>query len=352
MKLGLFLGYWGVGPQGDDAVAVTQAAERAGFDSVWAAEAYGSDAVSVLSWLIPQTETIKLGSLIFQIPARPPAAAAMAGCTMDMLSDGRFIFGFGPSGPQVSEGWYGVGFDKPLGRLREYVEIVRRIVAREAPLEYAGEHFTLPLPTPDAKPLKLGFHPLRNEIPVFLGSLGPGATELCGEIADGWSPMFFSIDNYEAVWLPHLEAGLAKAGRARSDLEVSPTLLAAVDGDLDSARAAAKTTLLLYIGGMGSGKKNFYVDLVSRFGFEQEAKEVQRLYLAGQREQAFAAIPDELVDTTTLIGTEAEVAERLESFKALGVDRLTISLAQFYDRAQAIHTIERLGALVGDPAPA
>src|SRR3954467_1422582 len=170
LKLGLNLGYWGVGPQGEGGVGIVQAAERAGFDSVWAAESYGSDVVSVLAWLAPQTETIKLGGAILQVPARAPAAAAMAGCTIDALSGGRFLFGFGPSGPQVSEGWYGVPYAKPWGRTREYVEIVREILAREGPLEHHGEHFTLPLPDGEGKALKLNFHPDRNQIPVFLGA--------------------------------------------------------------------------------------------------------------------------------------------------------------------------------------
>ena len=170
MKLGLNLGYWGIGPRGDEALEIVKAAESAGFDSVWAAESYGSDVVSVLAWLAPQTETIQLGAAIMQVPARAPAAAAMAGCTIDALSGGRFIFGFGPSGPQVSEGWYGVPYAKPWGRTREYVEIVRKVVAREDRLEYDGEHFKLPLPDGEGKALKLNFHPVRNHIPIFLAS--------------------------------------------------------------------------------------------------------------------------------------------------------------------------------------
>ena len=174
MKLGLNLGYWGIGPRGAEAAEIVQTVERLGYDSVWAAESYGSDVVSVLSWLAPQTETIKLGAAIMQVPARAPAAAAMAGCTIDALSDGRFIFGFGPSGPQVSEGWYGVAYPKPWGRTREYVEIVRAIVAREGALEYSGEHYTLPLDggTGQGKALKLNFHPVRDHIPIFLGAIG------------------------------------------------------------------------------------------------------------------------------------------------------------------------------------
>src|ERR671918_2652330 len=212
MKLGLNLGYWGIGPSGDDAVEIVRAAESAGFDSVWAAESYGSDVVSVLAWLAPQTETIKLGAAILQVPARPPAAAAMAGVTIDALSGGRLIFGFGPSGPQVSEGWYGVPYEKPWGRTREYVEIVRRIVAREDKLDYHGEHYELPLAGGEGKPLKLNFHPVRNRIPVFLGAIGRRSVELAAEIADGWIPIFFSVDKWEEAWGEHIEAGLSKGG--------------------------------------------------------------------------------------------------------------------------------------------
>src|SRR5665809_143639 len=172
LKRGLNLGYWGIGPQGDEAVEFVQTAERAGFDSVWAAESYGSDVVSILAWLAPQTTTIKLGAAIMQVPARPPAAAAMAGATIDALSGGRFMFGFGPSGPQVSEGWYGVPYAKPWGRTREYIEVVRKIVAHQGPLEYKGEHYQLPLPDGEGKALKLNFHPVRDRIPVFLGAIG------------------------------------------------------------------------------------------------------------------------------------------------------------------------------------
>src|ERR671910_2206129 len=231
LKLGLGLGYWGIGPQGDDAVEYVQAAERAGFDSVWAAESYGSDAVSVLAWLAPQTESIKLGAAIMQVPARAPAAAAMAGCTIDELSGGRFIFGFGPSGPQVSEGWYGVPYAKPWGRTREYVEIVREIVARQGRLEYEGKHYRLPLEGGEGKALKLNFHPVRERIPIFLGAIGRKSVELTAEIADGWIPIFSSPDAFTDTWAEHVEAGLAKGGRTRDELEISPTLQVAIDGD-------------------------------------------------------------------------------------------------------------------------
>src|ERR671923_2446232 len=344
LKLGLNLGYWGIGPQGDEAVELVQVAERAGFDSVWAAESYGSDVVSVLAWLAAQTETIRLGAAIMQVPARPPAAAAMAGCTIDALSGGRFIFGFGPSGPQVSEGWYGLPYAKPWGRTREYVEIVRKVVAREGRLEYEGEHYRLPLPGGEGKALKLNFHPLRNRIPIFLGAIGRKSVELAAEIADGWIPIFSSPDAFEPTWGEHVETGLAKGGRERSELEISPTVQVAIDGDLEAARGVVKAGLLLYLGGVGSKKTNFYVDLASRFGFEEQAHRVQSLYLDGQREEAYSAIPDELADATSLVGSEAEVASRLERYEAAGVDRLIVSPIS-PELEQRKHTVHRLAEL-------
>ena len=350
LKLAVNLGYFGIGPQGDDALEIVHAAEANGFDSVWVAESYGSDVVSVLGWLAGQTEKIKLGAAIMQVPARPPAAAAMAGATLDALSGGRFIFGFGPSGPQVSEGWYGVEYAKPWGRTREYIEVVREIIAREGPLEHKGTHYTLPIEGPSTtgqgKALKLNFHPVRNEIPVFVGAIGRKSVEMAAEICEGWIPIFFSADAFEETWGEHLEAGFAKGGRSREDLEVSPSLQVAIDGDQEAAKAIVRAGLLLYLGGMGSRKTNFYVDLTHRFGFGEVADEVQGLYLDGKRDEAYAAIPDELVDATSLVGTEEEVAARIAKLEAAGVDRLICSPVHM-DAGQRLHTIERLAALVG-----
>jgi F420-dependent oxidoreductase-like protein len=351
LKLGLNLGYWGIGPAGEDAVEAVTAAERLGYESVWAAESYGSDVVSVLAWLAAQTETINLGAAILQVPARPPAAAAMAGATIDKLSDGRFIFGFGPSGPQVSEGWYGVPYAKPWGRTREYIEVVREIIAREGPLEHSGEHYTLPLPGGEGKPLKLNFHPLRNEIPVFVGAIGRKSVELAAEICDGWIPIFFSLDAFEATWGEHLEAGFAKGGRQRSDLEVSPSLQVAIDGDLEAAKSVVKAGLVLYFGGMGSRKTNFYVDLAHRFGFGDVADEVQKRFQDGDRAGAYEAMPDEIVEATSLVGTEAEVAARVERFRGAGIDRLIVTPVHV-DQAEQLHTLERLASVSGVEARA
>jgi F420-dependent oxidoreductase-like protein len=356
LKLGLNLGYWGIGPQGDEAVEIVQAVEKAGFDSVWAAESYGSDAVSVLAYLAAKTETIQLGAAILQVPARAPAAAAMAGATIDALSGGRFIFGFGPSGPQVSEGWYGVPYAKPWGRTREYVEVVKEIIAREGRLEHAGKHYTLPLSegegvTGQGKALKLNFHPIRDHIPIYIGAIGRKSVEFAAEAADGWIPIFFSVDEWESAWGEHIEAGLAKGGRSREDFAVSPSVQVAIDGDLDAARSVVKMGLLLYLGGMGSRETNFYVDLTHRFGFGEAADEVQSLYLDGKREDAFAAIPDELVDATSMIGTEEQVAERVKAFDQQGVDRLIVSPVHGSPE-ERLHTVERLSEMVGAGSPA
>jgi F420-dependent oxidoreductase-like protein len=272
----------------------------------------------------------------------------MAGITIDALSNGRFMFGFGPSGPQVSEGWYGVPYQKPWGRTREYIEVVRKIVAREGPVTNDGPHY--PLPTQDGigqgKALKLNIHPLRNEIPVFVGAIGRKSVEMAAEICDGWIPIFFSVDAFEQTWGEHLEAGFAKGGRQRSDLEVSPTLQVAIDGDLEAAKNVVKAGLVLYFGGMGSRKTNFYVDLAHRFGFGDVADEVQRRFQDGDREGAFAAMPDEIVEATSLVGREAEVAERVERFRGAGIDRLIVSPVHV-ERGEQLHTIERLASLVG-----
>ena len=288
-----------------------------------------------------------------QVPARPPAAAAMAGATIDELSGGRFIFGFGPSGPQVSEGWYGVEYPKPWGRTREYIEIVREIMAREGPLEHKGKHYPLPIegghrPGQGAQaqlpPAAQRDPRLRRRDRAQVGRDG-------GRDLRRLDPDLLLRRAFEETWGEHLEAGFAKGGRTRADLEISPTVQVAIDGDLDAARAVVKAGLLLYLGGMGSRETNFYVDLTHRFGFGEVADEVQWLYLDGKREEAYKAIPDELVDATSLIGSEEEVAERIAKFEAAGVDRLICS-AVHMDPAQRLHTVERLAAIVGVSAPA
>jgi len=347
LKLGLYLGYWGIGPRGNDAIEAVRFAESVGYESVWVAESYGSDCVSVLSWLAAQTEKINLGAAIMQVPARPPAAAAMAGATIDYLSNGRFMFGFGPSGPQVSEGWYGVPYSKPWGRTKEYVEVVREIIAREGKLDHQGEHYQLPLPEGQGKPLKLNFRPLRNDIPIFIGAIGRRSVEIAAEVADGWIPIFFSVDKFEEAWGEHIEKGLAAGNRSREDLEISPSVQVAIDGDLEAARNVVRMGLVLYLGGMGSKKTNFYVDLSHRFGFGDVADEVQERFQSGDKEGAFKALPDEMVNAVSLIGTEAEVAERLNRFRENGIDRL-IATPVHPEVDQMKHTVERLAALTND----
>jgi F420-dependent oxidoreductase-like protein len=356
LKLGLNLGYWGIGPQGDEATEIVQVAERLGYDSVWSAESYGSDAVSVLAYLAAKTETIQLGASILQVPARQPAAAAMAGVTIDALSGGRFLFGFGPSGPQVSEGWYGIPYEKPWGRTREYIEIVKQIVAREGRLEYEGKHYRLPLlegegVSGQGKALKLNIHPVRTEIPIYVGAIGRKSVELAAEITDGWIPVFFSVERWQEAWGEHVEAGLAKGGRSREQFSVSPSIQMAIDGDLDAARGMIKAGLLLYIGGMGSKQTNFYADLTRRFGFTEVADEVQSLYLEGKRDEAYAAIPDELVDATALVGTQDEVATRIKAFAESGVDRLIVS-PMHGEMEQNVNALEKLAEMVGVGSPA
>lgn len=347
LKLGLYLGYWGIGPQGDDALEAVRFAEDVGYESVWVAESYGSDAVSVLAWLAGQTEKINLGAAIMQVPARPPAAAAMAGATIDKLSHGRFLFGFGPSGPQVSEGWYGVPYSKPWGRTKEYVQVVREIIAREGKVDHQGEHYQVPLPGGQGKPLKLNFRPERNYIPIFLGAIGRKSVEIAAEVADGWIPIFFDVDKFEDAWGEHIETGLKKGNRQRSDLEISPSVQVAIDGDLEAARNMVRMGLVLYFGGMGSRKTNFYVDLAHRFGYGEIADEVQTKFQSGDKEGAFQACSDEVVNAVSLIGTEAEVAERLARFRANGIDRL-IATPVHPEVDQMKHTVERLAVLTGD----
>ncbi|MGK2933516.1 MAG: LLM class F420-dependent oxidoreductase [Solirubrobacterales bacterium] len=344
LKLGLYLGYWGIGPKGDDALQAVKFAEGVGYESVWVAESYGSDCVSVLAWLAGQTEKIKLGAAIMQVPARPPAAAAMAGATIDELSQGRFMFGFGPSGPQVSEGWYGVPYSKPWGRTKEYVEVVREIVKRDGKVDHQGEHYQVPMPGGQGKPLKLNFKPYRDEIPIFLGAIGRKSVEIAAEVADGWIPIFFSVDKFKEAWGEHLEAGLAKRSSERGPFEISPSVQVAIDGDLEAARNMVRMGLVLYFGGMGSRKTNFYVDLAHRFGYGEIADEVQTKFQAGDKESAFQACSDEVVNGVSLIGTEAEVAERLIRFRENGIDRL-IATPVHPEVDQMKHTVERLAAL-------
>ncbi len=322
MKLGVHIGYWGLGLTSADQLGIVLEAERLGYDSVWASEAYGSDAASVLAWLAAQTTTIKLGSAIFQMPGRSPAMTAMTAATIDQLSGGRMLLGIGSSGPQVAEGWHGQRFGRQLQRTREYVAVVRMALARER-VEFAGETLELPLPDGPGKALKLTIAPVQERIPVYLAAIGPKNTALAGEIADGWIPMLVSPEHLgESRAL--LAEGAAVAGRSLAGFEIAPSVNLLISDDVAAARDAVRPLLALYVGGMGSAKENFYNRLVSRYGFADAAREIQALYLAGEKAAAVAAVPDALIDAVSLCGSADHVRERLAVYRAAGVGTLGV----------------------------
>jgi F420-dependent oxidoreductase-like protein len=323
MRLGVHIGYWGLGMTAEDQLAIVQEAERLGYDSVWTAEAYGSDAATILAWIAGQTTRIKIGSAIFQMPGRSAAMTAMTAATLDQLSGGRMLLGIGSSGPQVSEGWHGVRFGRQLQRTREYIEVVRKALARER-LEYHGETIELPLPDGPGKALKLTIAPVQEEMPIYLAAVGTKNTALAGEIADGWLPTLVSPEHRPELREP-LEEGAARAGRSLDRFDVAPTVNAMISDDIDAARDAMRPFLALYVGGMGSREKNFYNQLVARYGFEDAAREVQDLYLAGRKEDAAAALPGELIDQVALCGPADRVRERLRAYAAAGVGTLGIA---------------------------
>ncbi|MEC3993144.1 LLM class F420-dependent oxidoreductase [Actinacidiphila sp. DG2A-62] len=327
MRLGINLGYWGAGMDADN-LAVAREADRLGYAVCWAAEAYGSDAATVLSWVAAQTERIDVGSAIFQIPARTPTMTAMTAATLDSLSGGRFRLGLGVSGPQVSEGWYGVAFDKPLARTREYVDIVRRAMSRER-LTYQGEHWTLPLPGGPGKPIKLTVHPTREHIPLYIAAIGPKNLEQTGEIADGALLIFPSAAHLEETALRHIRVGREKAGLTLDGFDVCPTLPLAVGDDVPALADLFRPYTALYIGGMGSRKQNFYNQLAGRMGYEKEAAEIQEKYLAGEKDAAAAAVPAELIDSTCLLGPVERIADRMREYAEAGVTTLTLAPAGF-----------------------
>ena len=329
MRLGLNIGYSGSAIGG--VWPLIEQADKLGYDSVWAAEAYGSDAVTVLSYVAAKTEQIKVGSSILQMPARTPANTAMTAMTLDALSDGRFILGLGLSGPQVVEGWHGVPYGKPLRRTREYVEIVRAAISREAPLEYDGQEYQIPYRGPDAtglgKPLKSILHPVRDRIPIYLASIGPKNVELTAEIADGWLPIFYSPER-EDIYNEHLDAGLAKASRKADEVDIAPTAYVAMGDDIAACRDLLRPMFALYIGGMGARGKNFYFDLACRYGFEEAATQIQDLYLDGKKAEAAAKVPDELVDECALVGPMDRIVDRLEAWKESRVGTLILGTLQ------------------------
>jgi F420-dependent oxidoreductase-like protein len=325
MKLGVAIGYWGLGLSSEDQLAIVQEAERLEYDSVWAAEAYGSDAATILGWLAQATSRIRLGSGIFQIPGRSAAMTAMTAATLDQLSGGRMILGIGSSGPQVAEGWHGQRFGRQLQRTREYVEVVRMALRRER-VVFDGETLTLPLPDGPGKALKLTIAPVQERIPIYLAAIGPRNTALAAEIADGWIPTLFSPEHV-AEFRPLLEEGFARAGGSAGfdSFEIAPMVNVMISDDLDAARDAMRHYVALYVGGMGSRDKNFYNALVQRYGFEDAAARVQDLYLEGKRDEAAAALPAELIDTVTLAGPADRVRERLAVFRDAGVGTLLVA---------------------------
>lgn len=320
MKLGFHMGYWNRGPY--HAIEVAKAAEDCGYDSFWAGEAYGSDALTPLAWIGSHTKRIKLGTAVMQLSARTPAAAAMAAMTLDHLTEGRFVCGIGVSGPQVVEGWYGQPFKKPLERTREWMQIFRKAIAREAPVAFQGQQYHLPYEGPGSmglgKPLKLITHPYRNKIPVYMGAEGPKNIELATEIADGWFPIFVS------PYRMHIFDDSLK--NKPKDFEIACMVQLNINNDLKKALEPAKWMLGLYVGGMGSKEENFHKKIIERMGFD--VQKVQDLYLAGKHQEAIEAVPDELADEISLSGPIDRIKEKLVDWKKSSVTTLMIGRSE------------------------
>jgi F420-dependent oxidoreductase-like protein len=326
LRLGMNVGYWAGGPPPGVAEAVLEA-ERLGFDSLWTAEAYGSDALMPLAWWGAATQKLKLGSAIVQISARTPAATAMAAMTLDYLSDGRLILGLGVSGPQVVEGWYGQSFAKPLARTREYIGILRDIWARRGPVTSDGPYYPLPLPggTGLGKPLKSSLRPLREDIPIYLAAEGPKNIALAGELCDGWLALFYS-PHHDDFYRAALGEGLARPGARRSEqeFEVAATVPLIVTDDIEGAADALRPMYALYFGGMGAQKANFHADVAIRMGYEAEVATIQEHYLAGRKDDAAAAVPTKLLEKLTLIGPRDKIRHDLEAWRESLVTTLLI----------------------------
>lgn len=321
MRLGLTLS--NTPADAGDVVALVRAAESFGYDVCWASEAYGADAVSTLAWLAAQTATIGLGAGVLQIPARTPAMTAMTAANLDLLSGGRFRLGLGVSGPQVSEGWHGVRFADPLGRTREYVGIVRRALARQ-PVEHTGEHWTLPLPDGPGKALRLSIRPPRPDLPVYLASVGPRNLRLTGEIADGWLGVFLDAGQADRVLAP-LREGLAASPDPDRPFDVCVTTMAAAGPGQATALAPMRAVVALYVGGMGSRDQNFYHRLVREQGFAAEAAQIQDRYLEGRHREAAEAVPDAMLEAVCLLGSSAQLRDRLHAYAAAGVSTLCVT---------------------------
>jgi F420-dependent oxidoreductase-like protein len=327
LKLGLNTGYWAGGPPPGVEESIAEA-ERLGFDSIWTAEAYGSDCLTPLAWWGAKTERLKLGTAIVQMSARQPAATAMAAMTMDLLSGGRFQLGLGVSGPQVVEGWYGMPFAKPLARTREYIGILRDIWARKGPVVAEGEHYKLPLPggTGLAKPLKSSIHPLREDIPVFLGAEGPKNIALCGELCDGWLAMLFAPAQQD-VYRGYLQEGFDRPGARRSfeDFQVNATVPLIVSEDIEAAADSLRPFYALYFGGMGAKGTNFHANVAIRMGYKAEVDEIAELYLAGNKDEAAAKVPRKLIEEMSLIGPKDKIRDDLARWRESIVTTLLLS---------------------------
>ena len=331
MKLGLNTGFWASRAPAATTLEAIREAERLGFDSVWTSEAYGCDVLTPLAWWGSHTERVRLGTSIMQISARRPTSAAMAAITMDHLSGGRFVLGLGVSGPQVVEGWYGEPFAKPLARTREYVQIVRDVIARTAPVRSAGPHYPLPLngdhgATGLGKPLKTTVHPLRDSIPIFLGAEGPRNIAQTAEIADGWLALFFSPYHHDELYRPHLEDGFAKRPDGRPEaFEIAVSVDFVVDDDVERAADRIRPRLALYFGGMGARSMNFHHEVAVRMGYGGQARKIQELFLDGRKDQAAAAVPTELVERISLIGPPDKIRHDLQAWRDAGVTSLLIA---------------------------
>ncbi|MFT3922175.1 MAG: LLM class F420-dependent oxidoreductase [Myxococcales bacterium] len=320
MKLGIVVGY--SGRKLALPMDLVREAERLGYDSCWTSEAYGSDAVSVSAWILANTSRIKVGTAILQLPARTPTMTAMTAMSLDQLSNGRFIVGLGPSGPQVVEGWYGATYAKPLSRLREYIEVMQLVFARQEPVAYQGYHYQLPYKGEDAtglgKPLKSILH-CERKIPIYTASLQHKAVALSAELTDGFFPIWLNPERTDLFEAPVAE-GLAKAGagKKREDFDIAPFVTVVMGNDVDACRAQVKPAMALYIGGMGARGKNFYTDYASRLGYPDAARKIQDLYLDGKKDEAAACVPDQLVDDVALCGSADRIRDRLQAWIAAG----------------------------------
>jgi F420-dependent oxidoreductase-like protein len=328
MKLGLMLGYWMQGPE--DPIESVLEAERLGFDSVWTAEAYGSDAISTLCWMGARTSKIKLGTSVLQMSARTPAAVAMTAATIDHLSGGRLLLGLGVSGPQVVEGWYGEPFAKPLARTREYVSIVRDVIARREPVTSDGPHYPLPVSgregiTGLAKPLKSILHPLRERIPIYIAAEGPKNIALAAEIGDGWLPLYYSPYYDAELYRPCLEEGFARRGGRPEEFEIAPSVPLIVDDDVERAADVLRPMYALYFGGMGARSANFHHQVIVRMGYGAVAKKIQDLYLDGKKDEAAAAVPTKLVEELALIGPADKIRHDVEAWRDSPVTTILIA---------------------------